>query len=254
MAALSSVYDTFPLDISKDEIRVLHLFPKNVSKASGEKDQRLISEVPIREGLVGVTGAEISTNSLESSSQGDAMAKPENNEPQERYAYIIPPYGDLRINLSYHQRRRFSRWLVRKAQRQVCRRSRVSIYPRIRQGYYGKDQSIRLQLETSGTPELAESILATLNYRLKDMKSTLNPNEDTSSALCGTLEVVPLQGNSNYIALSYVWGDGRQKLPFILNGHKVEITENLANALQNLQSLDEVVHLWVDAVGPPYRR
>jgi hypothetical protein len=63
------------------------------------------------------------------------------------------------------------------------------------------------------------------------MKSTLKPNEDTSSPLSGSLEVVPLQGNSNYIALSYGWGNESQKLPFILNGHKVEVTENLVIAL-----------------------
>jgi hypothetical protein len=100
MAALSSVYKAFPLDISKDEIRVLHLFPKNVSKVSEEKDQVLVSEVPIREGLAGVTRAEINTNSLEAFSHERTMAKPENNEPQERYAYIISPFGNLRINVS----------------------------------------------------------------------------------------------------------------------------------------------------------
>jgi hypothetical protein len=83
------------------------------------------------------------------------------------------------------------------------------------------------------------------------MKTTLKPTEETSSPLSGSLEVVPLQSNANYIALSYAWGNGGQKFPFILNGHKVEITENLAIALQNLQSPDEVVHLWIDAVGSP---
>jgi hypothetical protein len=94
-----------------------------------------------------------------------------------------------------------------------------------------KIKDIRLQIERSGRPEPAESISATLNCPLKDMKSTLKPNEDTSSPLSGSLEVVPLQGNSNYIALSYGWGNESQKLPFILNGHKVEVTENLVIAL-----------------------
>jgi hypothetical protein len=112
-----------------------------------------------------------------------------------------------------------------------------------------KIKDIRHQMERSGRPKPAESIAATLNCPLKDIHST-----HTSSPLSGSLEVIPLQGNSNYIALSYVWGNEGQKLPFILNGHNVEITENLAIALQNLQSPDGVVHLWVDAVGSPYRR
>ena len=62
MATLSGLYKACPLNILKDEIRVLHLFPKNVSKASGEKDQVLVSEPPIRDGPVGVTREEINTN------------------------------------------------------------------------------------------------------------------------------------------------------------------------------------------------
>jgi hypothetical protein len=100
MATLSGLYKACPLNISRDEIRVLHLFPKNVSKASGEKDQVLVSEAPIREGPVGVTREEISTNSLESSYQGGTAAKSKNNEPQERCACIISPYSNLRIDLS----------------------------------------------------------------------------------------------------------------------------------------------------------
>jgi hypothetical protein len=87
MAAPLSVYKALPLDISKDEIRVLHLFPKNVSKVSGEKDQVLEPEVSIREGPVELTREEINTNSQEASSQGVTVAKSETNEPQERYAY-----------------------------------------------------------------------------------------------------------------------------------------------------------------------
>ena len=67
-----------------------------------------------------------------------------------------------------------------------------------------KIKDIRLHIERSGKPEPAESIATTLNYPLKDIQSTLKPNENTSSPLSGSLEVVPLQGNSNYIALSYV--------------------------------------------------
>jgi hypothetical protein len=141
-----------------------------------------------------------------------------------------------------------------KIEREVCRRAVVSLYPESVKDVMANIKDIRLQIERSDRHESAESISATLNRPLKDMTSTLKLNEDTSSPLTGSLEAVPLQGNSNYIALSYVWGNEGQKLPFILNGHKVEITENLAVALQNLQSPDEVVHLWVDAVGSPYRR
>jgi hypothetical protein len=52
MAARLSVYEAFPLNISNDEIRVLHLFPKNGTKVFREKDQTLVSEAPNRKELV----------------------------------------------------------------------------------------------------------------------------------------------------------------------------------------------------------
>jgi hypothetical protein len=99
-----------------------------------------------------------------------------------------------------------------------------------------KNKDVRLQMERSGRPEPAESVAATLNCPLKDVHSTLKTN-DASSPLSGSLEVVPVQGNSGYIALSYVWGNEGQKFPFILNGHKVEITENW-------RLLSRIFNLW----------
>jgi hypothetical protein len=67
-------------------------------------------------------------------------------------------------------------------------------------------------------------------------------------SILGSLETVSLQDHPKYVALSYVWGDVNNKAPFILDGNEIEITKNLAVALQHIQSTTETVTLWIDAV------
>lgn len=51
-----------------------------------------------------------------------------------------------------------------------------------------------------------------------------------------------------YTALSYVWGDPGDRVPFILDDYRLLITWNLALALQALQLDDEPFVLWIDAM------
>ncbi|KAH8744029.1 heterokaryon incompatibility protein-domain-containing protein [Hyaloscypha sp. PMI_1271] len=54
-----------------------------------------------------------------------------------------------------------------------------------------------------------------------------------------------------YFALSYTWGDPSITRPIIVNGHVVEVTENLEKALRVLRDRPEFksgVKLWVDAL------
>ncbi|PQE11398.1 HET domain-containing protein [Rutstroemia sp. NJR-2017a BVV2] len=55
-------------------------------------------------------------------------------------------------------------------------------------------------------------------------------------------------GSGNYDALSYVWGDSSQTQKLIVNGRVIDITQNLAFALQCVRDRNISRHLWVDAI------
>ncbi|PQE26099.1 hypothetical protein CJF30_00000833 [Rutstroemia sp. NJR-2017a BBW] len=55
-------------------------------------------------------------------------------------------------------------------------------------------------------------------------------------------------GSGNYEALSYAWGDSIQKQKLRVNGKVIEITQNLAFALQCVRDRNISRHLWVDAI------
>ena len=64
----------------------------------------------------------------------------------------------------------------------------------------------------------------------------------------GRLEIVALENEPRYTALSYVWGDPSDRVPFVLDNHRLLITRNLALAFQALQLDDEPFVLWIDAL------
>lgn len=75
----------------------------------------------------------------------------------------------------------------------------------------------------------------------------INKSEILQTCL-GTLETVALEDEPRYTALSYVWGDPSDRVPFVLDNHRLLITRNLALALQALQLDDEPFVLWIDAL------
>ncbi|KAH0538177.1 hypothetical protein FGG08_005235, partial [Glutinoglossum americanum] len=62
------------------------------------------------------------------------------------------------------------------------------------------------------------------------------------------LESARFVDNPNYSALSYTWGDPKPTKIIAVNGAKMEVTENLWNALHDLRHPDEPRLLWVDAI------
>jgi hypothetical protein len=58
----------------------------------------------------------------------------------------------------------------------------------------------------------------------------------------------PLRKVSKFIALSYCWGDGALNHEIQVNGQCMKITESLATALDSLQSKDQDLVLWADAI------
>ena len=74
-----------------------------------------------------------------------------------------------------------------------------------------------------------------------------NQSEPVQTCL-GRLETVALENEPRYTALSYVWGDSSDRVPCVLDNHRLLITRNLALALQALQLDDEPFVLWIDAL------
>lgn len=81
----------------------------------------------------------------------------------------------------------------------------------------------------------------------------LMPHEnETSDIHCElfeySLQSSSCKGNHLYDALSYVWGNVREKLPIFIHGHSFDVTVNLRAALSHLRnhSLERI--LWVDAL------
>ncbi|PMD44455.1 HET-domain-containing protein [Hyaloscypha variabilis F] len=64
----------------------------------------------------------------------------------------------------------------------------------------------------------------------------------------GKLVHVDLNDNSEYSALSYVWGSGGKCSLIKCNGRDAEVTKNLAEALRHLRYESGSRYLWVDAL------
>lgn len=62
------------------------------------------------------------------------------------------------------------------------------------------------------------------------------------------LETIDLNSESQYEALSYVWGSTSRTLEIILDDHRFKVTENLGIALGFLRSPYEDRVMWIDAI------
>jgi hypothetical protein len=62
------------------------------------------------------------------------------------------------------------------------------------------------------------------------------------------LEVVSLNDDPAYFALSYVWGDPKVTLPIFLHRHALQVTSNLGNALRRLRGPTKPMVIWIDAL------
>jgi hypothetical protein len=62
------------------------------------------------------------------------------------------------------------------------------------------------------------------------------------------LEVVSLDDNPEYDALSYAWGDPTVTCEIELNGVQWPVTTNLAAGLPRLRHSKDTAVLWIDAI------
>lgn len=91
-----------------------------------------------------------------------------------------------------------------------------------------------------------------LNYESLDVDSyeirilTILPGLPASIVSC-TMQRTSLISPIKYAALSYCWGDDSITTDILVNGVKIGVTVNLADALQHLRELG-VSRLWVDAL------
>jgi hypothetical protein len=62
-----------------------------------------------------------------------------------------------------------------------------------------------------------------------------------------SLEPVSLN-DARYTALSYCWGDAKDRVDIIVNGQKMSVTRNLENALRHMRNVDQGKIVWADAI------
>jgi len=75
---------------------------------------------------------------------------------------------------------------------------------------------------------------------------SLHDSEDANAPLSGQLQRTTL--DDDYTALSYVWGDERNRRPIQLNGIHTTITANLEAVLKQLRAEKKATKIWTDAL------
>lgn len=76
----------------------------------------------------------------------------------------------------------------------------------------------------------------------------LEPNADLHAWPVGQFEVISLDDEPNYEAISYAWGGPQGVHPVFINGLELPITENLCGALRHLRYTLQPRDFWVDAI------
>lgn len=78
----------------------------------------------------------------------------------------------------------------------------------------------------------------------------VQPSSDANVTVRATLYAVSLDGPTVpvYNALSYCWGDPRNRNNIIVDGATVSVTFSLESALRRLRKEEEDFHIWADAV------
>ena len=84
--------------------------------------------------------------------------------------------------------------------------------------------------------------------KVKANDGQFSKQPESPQTCLGRLETIALESEPRYTALSYVWGDSSDRVPFVLDNNHLLITRNLALALQALQLDDEPFLLWIDAL------
>ena len=74
-----------------------------------------------------------------------------------------------------------------------------------------------------------------------------SPRKSDALVDCALI-VVSLYEAPSYTALSYVWGDERNRSLVLVDGSEMDVTTNLEETLRHLQQEREPVLVWADAV------
>jgi len=78
---------------------------------------------------------------------------------------------------------------------------------------------------------------------------TLHPGSQTDHIRCSLTHIATNKGSKPiYKALSYTWGSPESPKTIILNGVRVQVRENLWQALYHLRSDDQELTIWIDAL------
>jgi hypothetical protein len=76
----------------------------------------------------------------------------------------------------------------------------------------------------------------------------LLPGESTESVRC-RLHVERFEHTEDkYAAISYVWGDPKDKIPIVCDNHIIEVTRSLADALRHIRDPTKPELVWADAI------
>jgi hypothetical protein len=62
------------------------------------------------------------------------------------------------------------------------------------------------------------------------------------------LEIVSLDEEPAYTALSYVWGNPNDTVPIVVQGSSFQATKNLVAAMRRLRSSNDPLTVWIDAI------
>ncbi|KAF4970276.1 hypothetical protein FSARC_2654 [Fusarium sarcochroum] len=92
--------------------------------------------------------------------------------------------------------------------------------------------------------EKTGGVLGPTNIRLLH----LLPATDINDPIESRIEVVSLEENPAYEALSYCWGENNQLREIKCNQQEFQVTENLFSALQHLRNEHSERTLWIDAI------
>jgi hypothetical protein len=85
--------------------------------------------------------------------------------------------------------------------------------------------------------------------RLEIRVLTLLPDAKSAPIACELNHVATNKGSRpSYKALSYTWGSPEIKNTISLQGTRVQVRENLWQALYHFRQTDAPLHIWIDAV------
>ena len=75
----------------------------------------------------------------------------------------------------------------------------------------------------------------------------ISPGLEEEPLRC-SLEPISPDDNARYTALSYCWGDAKDRADITVNGWCISVTRNLENALRHMRNVDQDTIVWADAI------